>query len=76
MCKPAHWLTSKDLSGLLFDAKYNITPITDAYELGQSLLSSEPFISVPRGASTLVGVGNPLQSSIPVASKTLRINTV
>ena len=53
----------------MFDSKYNIIPITDvngseaniipiteAYELGQSLLASEPFTSVPRGASTLVGV--------------------
>ena len=37
----------------MFDAKYNIIPITEAYELDQSLLASEPFTSVPRGASTL-----------------------
>ena len=50
-----------DISGLVFDAKYNIIHITDAYELGQYLLASEKFASVPRGASTLLGVGNPLQ---------------
>ena len=56
----AHWGTAKNISVLVFDAKYNIIPITEAYELGQSLLASEPFTYVPRGASTLVGVGNPL----------------
>ena len=71
-----NWLTAKDISSLVFDAKYNIIPITEAYEFGQSLLASEQFTSVPRGASTLVGVGKPLQSSIHVASKTLRINPV
>ena len=40
----------------MFDAKYNIIPITEAYELDQSLLASEPFTSIPRGASTLVGL--------------------
>ena len=32
--------------------------------------------SVPRGASTLMGVVNPLQFSIPVDSKTFQINPV
>ena len=49
----------------MFDAKYNIIPITEAYELGQSLLASEPLLSVPRGDSTLVGVGNPLKMLHP-----------
>ena len=71
-----HWWTAKDISGLVFDAKYNIIPITESYELGQFLLASEPFTSVPRGASTLVGVGNPLECYIPMDSKTLRINPV
>ena len=72
----SHWWTSKDISVLLFDAKYNIIPITEAYELVQSLLASEPFVYVTRGSPTLVDVGNPLQCSIPVASKNLRINPV
>ena len=74
--KVSHKTAVKDISGLLFDAKYNIIPITEAYELVQYLLSSEPFTSVPRYASTLVGVGNPLQCSIPVDYKTLWMNPV
>ena len=60
----------------MFDAKYNIIPITEAYELDQSLLASELFASVTRYASTLVGAGNPLQCSITVASKNFQINKV
>ena len=50
--------------------------MTDAYESGQFILASVPFSSVSRGASFLVALGNPLQSSITVAYKTFCINTV
>ena len=72
----AHWWTAKDISGLVFDTRYNIILITEAYGLGKSLLASYPLASVPRVTSTMVGVVNPLQWSIPMASKTLRINPV
>ena len=59
----------------MFDARYNIIPIIESYDLVQYILASEPFSYVPIGSSNLVSVGNPLQLSIPVSSNTLRINT-
>ena len=57
----AHWLITKEISGIVFDYRYNIILITESYKLGKSSLASEPLHSIPRGASTLEGVGNPLQ---------------
>ena len=59
----------------MFDARYNIIPIIESYDLVQYILASDPFSYVPIGSSNLVSVGNPLQLSIPVSSNTLRINT-
>ena len=50
--------------------------MTEAYELIQYISDSEPFLSETRGAPNLVGVGNPLECSIPVASKTFQTNKV
>ena len=71
-----HQKTSKEISGLLFDSIYNITPMIYSYELDQYLLGSGLFPSFPIGASIFVSVGNPLQFSIPLSLNNLRINLV
>ena len=38
-----------EISGIVFDARYSIIPITEASELGPYLLASGPLSSVPRG---------------------------
>ena len=50
--------------------------MTYAYGLREYILASGPFLSAPIFASKLMDVGNKLQESIPVASKTLWIGTV
>ena len=76
MCKQVTMVNIKVDIWTLFDDIYNIIPITEAYELVQSLLASEPLLYLPRVTSTLVGVVNPLQFYVPVTFKTLQINTV
>ena len=76
MLKPGTQVNSKGNIYYYFYSRKNIIPITEAYELAQSLLASEPFSYVARYSSTLVGVFNLLQWSILVTSKNLWINPV
>ena len=62
MGKPiALMMTTKDTYGLVFDAIYNMIPITKYCDLGQSILAYVPFLYIPIGFSTLVIVDNSLQ---------------
>ena len=45
--------SSKEIYGLVLDTRYIITPMTDSYELFQSILTSVPFSYAPRGASMI-----------------------
>ena len=42
--KHSHWWIAKEIYGLMFDSRYNIIPITDKYELGQSTYSWNHYL--------------------------------
>ena len=60
----------------MFDYIYNIIPMTEEYELGQSILSLGILSHVSRYASTLLVVDKKIQRAIPVDPNTLRIHPV